>query len=87
MNPGTKHPGTRPEDVVADPALTRERKIEILQHWAYDAAEGEVATEEGMPGGETTLLRRILLALEGLGASGDDAGAAPTKQNARPPRH
>jgi len=30
MNPGTKHPGTRPEDVVADPALTRERKIEIL---------------------------------------------------------
>ena len=70
-----------PEAVVAHPQLTREQKIEILQQWAYDASESEVATEEGMPGGNTPLLRRILLALKGLGVSGEGTDAAPTKQH------
>ena len=74
-----------PEDVAAHPTLTRERKIEILEQWAYDASESEVATEEGMPGGEPAPLRRILLALESLGVAGDAAGSGPTKQHAPAP--
>jgi hypothetical protein len=69
-----------PEEVVAHPALTAEQKIEILRLWEYDAAEGEVATEEGMPGEHSGLLRRILLALEALQVHADATG--PTKQHA-----
>jgi len=69
-----------PEDVVAHPALTHEQKVEILRLWEYDAAEGEVATEEGMPGGGNGLLRRVLLALESLDVNADATG--PTKQHA-----
>jgi len=74
-----------PEDVAAHPALTREQKIEILRLWEYDAAEAEVATEEGMPGGDDGLLRRILLALDALDAPGGAVGVGdcgPTKQHA-----
>jgi hypothetical protein len=71
-----------PEDVAAHPALTREQKIEILRLWEYDAAEAEVATEEGMPGGDDGLLRRILLALDTLGAGLEAGDCAPTKQHA-----
>ncbi|MCZ7566541.1 MAG: universal stress protein [Burkholderiales bacterium] len=71
-----------PEDVAAHPGLTREQKIEILRLWEYDAAEAEVATEEGMPGGDGDLLRRVLLALEGLGAGSCADETGPTKQHA-----
>lgn len=69
-----------PEDVIAHPALTAEQKIEILRSWEYDAAEGEVATEEGMPGADNGLLRRVLFALESLGV--DSGTTGPTKQHA-----
>jgi len=73
-----------PQDVASHPGLTREQKIEILRLWEYDAAEAEVATEEGMPGGNGDLLQRILLALDGLGAAdaGDTGDTGPTKQHA-----
>jgi hypothetical protein len=71
-----------PEEVAAHAGLTREQKFEILRLWEYDAAEAEVATEEGMPGGNGDLLRRILLALEGLGAVGEASDSGPTKQHA-----
>jgi len=71
-----------PEDVAAHPGLTREQKIEILRLWEYDAAEAEVATEEGMPGGNDGLLQRILLALDGLIGGIDVGDAGPTKQHA-----
>jgi hypothetical protein len=71
-----------PEEVAAHAGLTCEQKIEILRLWEYEAAEAEVATEEGMPGGDGELLRRILLALEGLGAGGELGDAGPTKQHA-----
>jgi hypothetical protein len=46
------------------------------------ATPEEVATEDGMPGGDGDLLRRILLALDGL-IGGNDAGdSGPTKQHA-----
>ena len=69
-----------PEEVTAHPALTREQKIEILRIWAYDADEEQVATEEGMPGGDNGVLSRILLALESLGADFNAGAVAPTKQ-------
>jgi len=72
-----------PEDVVAQDGLTREQKIEILRLWEYDAAEESVATEEGMPGGKNgELLRRIMLALDGLIGGIDVGDSAPTKQHA-----
>jgi hypothetical protein len=40
-----------------------------------------VASEEGMPGGNTPLLRRVLLALKTLGVGGEGTDAAPTKQH------
>jgi hypothetical protein len=77
-----------PEDVAAHPGLTREQKIEILRLWEYDAAEAEVATEEGMPGGNgDDLLRRILLALDGLIGEIDAGDSGPTKQHALLRRH
>jgi hypothetical protein len=70
-----------PEDVVSHPALTRQQKIEILRLWEYDAAEAEVATEEGMPGGNNELLRRIVLALEGLAGDGAIGETGSSKQH------
>jgi hypothetical protein len=71
-----------PEDVAGHPALTRKQKIEILRLWEYDAAEAEVATEEGMPGGNDGLLGRILLALDALDAGIEAGDCAPSKQHA-----
>lgn len=71
-----------PEEVAAHAGLTREQKIEILRLWEYDAAEAEVATEEGMPGGDDDLLRRILLALDALIGEIDVGDSGPTKQHA-----
>jgi hypothetical protein len=71
-----------PEEVAVHAGLTREQKIEILRLWVYDACEAEVATEEGMPGGNDDLLRRILLALDSLIGGIDVGDAGPTKQHA-----
>ena len=70
-----------PEDIVRHTGLTREQKVEILRRWEYDAAEVAVAIEEGMPDGESDLLRRILLALESLGDGIDAEHVGPTKQH------
>lgn len=75
-----------PEEVAAHAALTKAQKIEILQLWGYDAAEEEVATEEGMRGGDGDLLRRVLLALDGLIGEVDVGESAPTKHHALLPR-
>lgn len=72
-----------PEAIVADTALPREQKIRILRMWGYDAAEAEVATEEGMPGNrESHILCRILLALHRLTQGTDALPTAPSKQHA-----
>jgi hypothetical protein len=75
-----------PEDVAAHPDLSPEQKIEILRLWQYDAAESEVAVEEGMPGNSDELLRRIVLALDGLGEAGLGSNA-PSKHHAVIRRH
>ncbi|MEA1942365.1 MAG: hypothetical protein U9P68_08985 [Pseudomonadota bacterium] len=54
-----------PQDVVADKALTREQKVEILERWKHDAEELVTASGEGMSGGDARpALRRVAKALE-----------------------
>jgi hypothetical protein len=69
LNPGSVF--TSPEELRESPGLSREQKIDLLQRWAEDARELEVAESEGMGGGETSLLGQILSALDSLGVSHD----------------
>lgn len=69
-----------PEEVEAHAALTGEQRVEILRRWEYDASEAAVATEEGMPGNDNDLLRRVLLALDRLTGGYDAEKTGPTKQ-------
>jgi hypothetical protein len=64
LDPGSVF--TSPEELCASTGLSREQKIDLLQRWAEDARELEVAEEEGMGGGESSLLSRILTALESM---------------------
>ncbi|MEZ5910393.1 MAG: hypothetical protein R3D31_16460 [Hyphomicrobiaceae bacterium] len=82
LDPGVAF-GT-PERLVSRSDLTREQKIELLRRWWYDAAEEAVALEEGMPGEESSLLRRIILALEGLAGPVDVSHAGPSKHHGIP---
>jgi hypothetical protein len=70
-----------PEAVVTCAALSREERIRVLRAWEYDAAEIEVAEEEGMQGPENDLLRRIVLALARLTDGHDAESVGPTKQH------
>lgn len=70
-----------PEDVVASTKLTTDQKIEMLRRWEYNAANEAVALEEGMPGDESDLLRRILIALGQIAGPIDVELTAPTKQH------
>jgi hypothetical protein len=77
-----------PEAVADHRELTEQQKIEILQRWYYDAAEIQVAQEEGMAAvdnGNAELMRRIVLALDRLaGDAGELPG--PSKQGRAPAR-
>jgi hypothetical protein len=73
-----------PENVVSAPDLTRDQKVEILRRWEYNAAEEAVALEEGMPGEESNLLRRILIALGEIAGPIDVEHTGPTKNHALP---
>jgi len=70
-----------PEDVLTNGTLASDQKIEILRRWEYDAAEVSVAVEEGMPGDDASLLRRILLALNELIGGADNERSGPSKQH------
>jgi hypothetical protein len=71
----------RPEAVLDAGDLSREQKIEILRRWEYNVSEEDVALEEGMPGDESGLLRRILVALGTLGGPIDVNRTPPSKQH------
>ncbi len=70
-----------PEEVLREPGLTEDEKADLLCRLAYDAAELDVALEEGMPGDESDLQQRVLLALNHLGRSIDREHTGPTKQH------
>jgi hypothetical protein len=57
-----------PADVVRDPRLSREEKVEALRRWEYDARLLEVAEEENMTAATPSILGDILDALRSLGA-------------------
>ncbi|GAB4351751.1 MAG: hypothetical protein Kow0026_08960 [Oricola sp.] len=73
-----------PESVLDAGDLSREQKIEILRRWEYNVSEEDVALEEGMPGDESGLLRRILVVLGKLGGPIDVDHTPPSKQHGLP---
>jgi hypothetical protein len=76
LDPGSSF--RRLEDVIGDPRLRRQQKIEILGRWAYDATELAVAEEEGMSG-ESSNLHRVLNALVSITGGFDAEHTGPTK--------
>jgi hypothetical protein len=82
LNPGSVF--SSPQALLQHRELSKEQKIEILRRWAYDASEDEVALEEGMPDGESDLLRTILVALDQLAGGIDMEQTGPSKQHGIP---
>ena len=78
LNPGSMF--ASPEEVLENAELSRHQKIEVLLRWEYDAAEEAVALEEGVPGQESDLLQRILVALGKLDGI-DVERVGPSKQH------
>jgi hypothetical protein len=70
-----------PEEILTDPRLTEQEKADLLCLMAYDASEQAVALEEGMPGADDDLQRRVLLALDQLHRRMDVEHSGPTKQH------
>lgn len=68
-----------PNDVLVDQQLNNEQRLQVLKRWEQDARELDVAQEEGMTGGESSLLAEILDAMETLDVDLTSA-EAPTKQ-------
>ena len=69
-----------PESLRDHAGLTQAQKIELLRRWAYDASELAVAEEEGMIGGEPSVLARVLSVLNELTGGYDVEHSPPTKQ-------
>lgn len=72
-----------PSEVTTAKELSTDEKIEILQRWAYDEREKEVAEEENMSnqtGNAESRLSDILKALLELKTESDQRNAPPTKQ-------
>ena len=55
-----------PDAVVDHPALTREQKIQILNHWRLDASRLEGSEGEGLMGEDAPMLHRVHNALSVL---------------------
>ncbi len=72
--------GASPEQILAAPDLSRERKIELLREMSYDAREMDVASGEGMAGGAAAHLGSIQRALRALGVE-DDGATTTTEKN------
>lgn len=68
-----------PRDVVEDQTLSREAKLRLLTQWERDARELSVAEEEGMMGGEESMLGRVRQALQQLGADRGEPRRQTTK--------
>lgn len=53
-----------PGEVVENDLLSISQKIQILKSWEQDSRLLEVASDEGMGGGESATLRQVQLALK-----------------------
>lgn len=65
-----------PQDILEARGLDRATKLDLLDQWEHDARALAVAEEEGLGGGETTMLARIRHARRALGADDDRIGSA-----------
>jgi hypothetical protein len=63
-----------PREVVDVPGLDRNIRLKLLEEWERDARSLAVAEEEGLSGGEPSMLGRIRLARRQL--MGDEVGEA-----------
>jgi hypothetical protein len=67
-----------PHEVIADPALSKQEKVEALAELEQDARLLATAAAEGMTGGEPSNLREVLDAKEALERAGAaEAATAP----------
>ena len=66
-----------PQQVVADPTLSKQDKLEALETLEQDAQLLATATEEGMTGGEQSNLRDILSAKKTLESAADATSNLP----------
>jgi hypothetical protein len=58
----------QPDDIVRDRDLSRRDKLRLLTEWERGARELAVAEDEGMTGGEESMLNRVRRAIAALGA-------------------
>ncbi|HEX3500373.1 MAG TPA: hypothetical protein VHT04_13720 [Stellaceae bacterium] len=71
---------TQPSDIVHHPDLLRSAKIRLLTEWERGARDLAVAEDEGMTGGEESMLNRVRQAIAALGADAEtEHPAASTK--------
>jgi hypothetical protein len=68
-----------PQHVLDDPQLSVTQKRKILHQWEQDARLLSVAEEEGMGGGEESMLHRVMRALEAVNGSRDEHATTGSK--------
>lgn len=68
-----------PQHVLNDPKLTVTQKRKLLEHWEQDARLLAVAEEEGMGGGEESMLHRVKRAMEAIGVEQSEQGGTGSK--------
>ena len=88
-NPGSPVAGdaseryAHPEDILNDPSLTREKKIDVLHEWDQDLRQLMVASEENMQGTQSgqaaESLQAVTDALSKLGIDTNSKDASPAK--------
>lgn len=69
----------QPDDIVRRADLSRDIKLQLLEQWEREARELDVAEEEGMTGGEESMLGRVRRAIAALGGDGGEAVGPTTK--------
>lgn len=69
----------QPDDVVRQPDLPRSTKLCLLEQWEREARALAVAEEEGMAGGEESMLGRVRRAIAALGGDDDEPPGPATK--------
>ena len=79
--PGPADDDMTAEEILDTPGFEQRQKADLLSRLAYDAAEQAVALEEGMPGDDDGVQRRVLLALGQLHRQMDLDHSSPTKQH------